>query len=127
MINHDFVKEFLLEKRRLQLQDYEAVLITNKETWNHIREYLLNEDIGWEINTKTSQLKHIETQGFIRFLNIRGVTLKDIQMFTCASQNSTIILDIDYDSGYRGGSEGVMYLISRMRSKASCHPRLVIV
>tara|TARA_Y100001956_G_scaffold82343_1_gene102862 strand:- start:2497 stop:2880 length:384 start_codon:yes stop_codon:yes gene_type:complete len=127
MINHDVVKEFLLEKKRWKLDNYEALLVTNRETWNHITEYLLEEDSGWEVHNKFPQLKCPETKGLIRFLNIKGVTHKDIQMFSCASQNSTVILDMDYEAGYRGGSEGVMYLISRMRSKANCHSRLVII
>ena len=127
MINYNVVKEFLLEKERWKLDNYEAVLITNKDTWNYITEYILGEDGGWEVHTQFPQLRCPETKGLIRFLNIRGVTFKDIQMFSCGSQNSTFILDMDYESGYRGGSEGVLYLISRMRSKANCHSRLVIV
>tara|TARA_Y100001956_G_scaffold64393_1_gene64950 strand:+ start:2680 stop:3063 length:384 start_codon:yes stop_codon:yes gene_type:complete len=127
MINHDVVKEFLLEKRRWQLQNYEAVVVTNKETWGHLKNYFMANVAGWELNVRHNHLVASDTLGSIRFLDVKNVTLKDIQMFTCASQNSTVILDIDYESGYRGGSEGVMYLISRMRSKASCHSRLVIV
>lgn len=127
MINYRIVKEFLLEKRRWKLQNYEAVLITNKETWNHLKDYFMTNVEGWELNVRYNYLVSSDTLGSIRFLDVKNVTLKDIQMFTCASQNSTIILDIGYESGYRGGSEGVMYLISRMRSKANCHSRLVIV
>lgn len=127
MINHNFVKEFLLEKKRWGLQDYEAVLVTNKETWEHLSDYFMINVSGWELTVRRNYLISSNTLGSIRFLDVKNLTLKDIQMFTCASQNSTVILDMDYGSGYRGGSEGVMYLISRMRSKASCHSRLVIV
>ena len=127
MVNHDVVKEFLLEKSRWGLNNYEAILITNKETWEYLRDYLKVNVAGWELNGRYKHLVSSYTLGSIRFLDVENVTFKDIQMFTCASQNSTIILDLDYEAGYRGGSEGIMYLISRMRSKANCHSRLVIV
>lgn len=127
MINHNFVKEFLLEKKRWELQNYEAVLVTNKETWDHLKDYFMTNVSGWELNVRYNYLVSSNTLGSIRFLDVKNVTLKDIQMFTCASQNSTVILDMDHESGYRGGSEGVMYLISRMRSVADCHSRLVII
>ena len=127
MINYDVVKEFLLEKGRWELNNYEAVLVTNKETWEYLKDYLRTITTGWELNVKHNHLVSLCTLGSIRFLDVENVTFKDIQMFTCASQNSTVILDLDYASGYRGGSEGVMYLISCMRTKANCHSRLVIV
>lgn len=124
MISDAVLKEFSLEKVRCSLDDYEAIIVTNKSTWDYILQCHFTESSGWIYNHRWKQIRIPSTFGVIRFLDVDGLDLTSIQMFSCGSQNSTIIMDLE---NYKGEPDGILYLISRLRSVAECHTRMVIV
>lgn len=126
MKNSSLLHEVSFERWRWGLPDYECIIMTDLSSWEEIVD-LVSSVSRCTYNVQRRVIKTSDT-GVIRFLDVEGITLRSLQDFSCASQNSTIILDLNknYDK-YLAGVDGVNYLRSRMRNMADCHTRFVII